>query len=336
MAKVFSRNKLLFLIFVTIVVALASCRGDRTPLLPNVTGRAGEVVLVMNAPIWETEAGKSIGLVLNDEHPALPQAEPMFNVVRIAHAAFSNIFKTHRNIIVVNISDQFTDTRMNVRRNVWAKPQIVMEINAVDNDAFQKFVAGQGERIIEELLDAERVRIVEYNLQYENRNLRNQLIESLNVSIVFPPGYELNIDTTDFAWVGFSPPTQDVIQGVFVYQYDYTDKETFTPEYLIEKRNQFLRSYVQGDRPNSWMSTEMQASPQFSQFMDGSRYVARLAGLWRVENDFMGGPFISHTTLDEERNRVITVEGFVYAPGVKKRNLLRQVEAIISTLEIVE
>jgi hypothetical protein len=336
MAKVFSRNKLLFLILATIVVALASCRGDRTPLLPNVTGRAGEVVLVMNAPIWETEAGKSIGLVLNEEHPALPQSEPMFNVVRIAHAAFSNIFKTHRNIIVVNISDQFTDTRMNVRRNVWAKPQIVMEINAVDNDAFQKFVAGQGERIIEELLDAERVRIVEYNLQYENRALREQLIESLNVSMVFPPGYVFIIDTTDFAWVRFSPPTTETIQGVFVYQYDYTDKETFTPDFLIEKRNQFLRRYVQGEMPNSWMSTELQVFPQFSQFMVGSRYIARLAGLWRLENDFMGGPFISHTTLDEERNRVITVEGFVYAPGVKKRNLLRQVEAIISTLEIPE
>lgn len=336
MAKNISMNKLLILIYLTIGLTFYSCRGDRTPLLPNVTGRAGEVVLVMNAAVWETEAGKSLGLILNEEHPALPQVEPMFNVVRIAHGAFSNIFKTHRNIVVVNISNQFTDTRMNVRRNVWAKPQVLMEINAVDNDSFQKFMAVQGERIIEELLDAERSRIVQYNRQYEDRVLRDQLIESLNVSVVFPPGYELNMDTTDFAWVGFSPPTQDVIQGVFVYQYDYTDKETFTPEYLIEKRNQFLRRYVPGDRPNSWMSTEMQASPQFSQFMDGSRYIARLAGLWRVENDFMGGPFISHTTLDEERNRVITVEGFVYAPGVKKRNLLRQVEAIIYTLEIPE
>jgi hypothetical protein len=334
MVKNFRMNKFLILIFLTVGLSFYSCRGDRSPLLPNVTGRAGEVVLVMNAPIWETESGKSIGLILNKEHPALPQVEPMFNVVRIAHGAFSNIFKTHRNIIVVNISNQFTDTRMNVRRNVWAKPQILMEINAVDTDAFYKFVTSQEERIIEELLEAERERIVQYNRQYENRALRNQLIESLNVSMVFPPGYELNVDTTDFAWVGFSPPTQDVIQGVFIYQYDYTDKETFTSEYLVEKRNQFLRRYVQGDRPNSWMSTEMQAFPQFSQFMDGSRYIARLAGLWRLENDFMGGPFISHTTLDEERNRIITVEGFVYAPGVKKRNLLRQVEAIIYTLEI--
>jgi hypothetical protein len=327
-------NKLLILIFLTLGLTFYSCRSDRSPLLPNVTGRAGEVVLVMNAPVWETEAGKSLGRILNQEHPALPQFEPMFNVVRIAHGAFSNIFKTHRNIIVVNISNQFTDTRMNVRRNVWAKPQVLLEINAVDNDAFYKFVASQEERIIGELLEAERERIVQYNRQFENRALREQLIESLNVSMVFPPGYVFLIDTTDFAWVRFSPPTTETIQGVFVYQYDYTDKETFTPDFLIEKRNQFLRRYIPGEWPNSYMSTEMQVPPHFTQFMDGSRYIARLDGLWRVENGFMGGPFISHTTLDEERNRVVTVEGFVFAPQEKKRNLLRQVEAIISTLEI--
>jgi hypothetical protein len=336
MGKSLTIKNHLILITLLGLMALVSCKRERTPLLPNVTGRAGEVVVVVNSSVWQSEAGRTLGRMLSADHPLLPQSEPMFNVVQIGHAAFTNIFKTHRNIIVVNVSDQHSDTRMNVRKDLWAKPQILMEINALDSEALQSFVSNQQDRILEELLSAERERIKQYNRQYENRELRQQLIESLNVSLVLPPGYTLDIDTTDFAWIGFSPPTQDVIQGIFVYQYEYTDKETFTPEYLVEKRNQFLRRYVPGPSPNSWMSTEMQVFPVFSQFMDGSRYIARLAGLWRVENDFMGGPFISHTTLDEERNRVVTVEGFVYAPGVKKRNLLRQVEAIVYTLEIPE
>ena len=48
----------------------------------------------------------------------------------------------------------------------------------------------------------------------------------------------------------------------------------------------------------------------------------------------MGGPFISHTRLDELHNRLITIEGFVFAPGRDKRNLLRQVEAMVYSVQM--
>ena len=50
----------------------------------------------------------------------------------------------------------------------------------------------------------------------------------------------------------------------------------------------------------------------------------------------MGGPFVNITQLDEKRNRIVTVEGFVYAPGNDKRDLLQQVEAIIYTLDFTD
>ena len=48
----------------------------------------------------------------------------------------------------------------------------------------------------------------------------------------------------------------------------------------------------------------------------------------------MGGPFVSHAQLDEARQRVIVVEGFVYAPETDKRNFLRRIEAALFTLEL--
>lgn len=330
-------SKLYRLLLVGIIsgfLLFSSCKCEREPLLPNVTGRAGEVVLVMNAPVWESEAGKTLGRIITSEHPALPQLEPMFDLVRIGHGAFSNIFKTHRNIIIVNVSAQFNDTRMNIKKNLWAKPQTVIEINATSNDALHSFVADQEERILEELVIAERERIIEYNRSYEKSSIRAQLNENFNLSMVFPPGYTIDVDTTDFAWIGFETPRTS--QGVFIYHYDYTDHETFTPDFLVNKRNEVLRKYVPGPLPDSWMTTEMDYFPEFFQFMEGDRYFAMLRGLWKVENDFMGGPFVSLTTLDEKRNRVITVEGYVFAPGDKKRNYLRQVEGILYTLEIPE
>jgi len=64
------------------------------------------------------------------------------------------------------------------------------------------------------------------------------------------------------------------------------------------------------------------------------RYTVEVRGLWRVEGDFMGGPFVSLTTVDEARNRVVTVEGYVFAPRYNKRNYLREVEAVVYSLDI--
>ena len=58
-----------------------------------------------------------------------------------------------------------------------------------------------------------------------------------------------------------------------------------------------------------------------------------MRGLWKVQNDFMGGPFVSLTVLDPSKKRVVTVEGNVYAPKNNKRNYIRQLEAMIYSLE---
>ena len=64
--------------------------------------------------------------------------------------------------------------------------------------------------------------------------------------------------------------------------------------------------------------------------------MAELRGLWRTEKAFMGGPFLSYTVLDEKRNRIITAEGFVFAPSLDKRNYVRELQAIIQTVEIID
>ena len=46
----------------------------------------------------------------------------------------------------------------------------------------------------------------------------------------------------------------------------------------------------------------------------------------------MGGPFVSVTALNEKENKIITVEGFVFAAGEDKRNYVRQLDAIVLSL----
>ena len=56
-------------------------------------------------------------------------------------------------------------------------------------------------------------------------------------------------------------------------------------------------------------------------------------GLWEVYNDFMGGPFVSHSFYSKDGRYIIVLDGFVYAPKFDKRQYLRQVEAIMYSFE---
>lgn len=58
-----------------------------------------------------------------------------------------------------------------------------------------------------------------------------------------------------------------------------------------------------------------------------------LRGLWSSVRDKMGGPFYSYTMLSPDQSSCITVDGFVYAPQEKKRDYLREVEAIVKSIK---
>ena len=64
-------------------------------------------------------------------------------------------------------------------------------------------------------------------------------------------------------------------------------------------------------------------------------YGMETRGLWKIlDGEAMGGPFVSLTRLDQVNGRVVTAEAFLFAAGQKKRNAMRQQEAILYTLQM--
>lgn len=61
-----------------ILAMLASCKGGSSkPLLPNVSGKAGEVIVVMNKDDWDGNLGAATRDLLASDYPFLPQREPL-------------------------------------------------------------------------------------------------------------------------------------------------------------------------------------------------------------------------------------------------------------------
>ncbi|MEG0498364.1 MAG: DUF4837 family protein, partial [Alistipes sp.] len=73
-------------------------------------------------------------------------------------------------------------------------------------------------------------------------------------------------------------------------------------------------------------------TPDVRAFRLEGRAWIEMRGFWDVAGDFMGGPFVSYTTIDTVTNRVITLDGYVFSPKIEKRNFLRSVEHLLYTL----
>ena len=60
-----------------------------------------------------------------------------------------------------------------------------------------------------------------------------------------------------------------------------------------------------------------------------------MRGFWDVEKAFMGGPFVSYSTIDTKTGYVVTFDCYVYAPKLPphKRNLLHSLEHLLYTIQ---
>jgi hypothetical protein len=328
-------QRTIILLALLIMVTAPACKQkERKGLLPMVTGKPGEIILVIEPYLWESELGQFFADFCNEPYDALPVDEPSYTLVHIPSDGFNRIFKGHRNIILTDISSQYQKPRIIVQRNVWARPQLLIKVAGAKDSSLMAYLRENSQKLRDLIETEERNRTIENYKKNRAKGIDEILRQEHHVSISVPAGYGVGVDSTDFVWL--THELSDLTQGVLIYYYPYTDTNTFTREYLIRKRNEFTRKYVPGPVAGSYMKTETEYPVIFREHAKNGSYMAEMRGLWRLEKGFMGGPFISHTMLDEKRNRVVTVEGFVYAPSLDKRLYVRELEAILYTFEIVD
>jgi len=318
------------LLALVVSAIFTSCSGG-PQLMPNISGKAGEVVIAINKGEWESDPGIAIRSALAIEHPFLPQSEPLFNLVNIPENAFTSIFQTHRNLIILKIIPELKESKIVIQENVWAAPQIVVTVSAPTSQEAAAVINKECDRLTNALLQAERNRNIQNAKKYEEKALRAIVTPIFGGSPFFPKGYNLRKETEDFIWISYE--TNKTNQGILVYRYPYKDSTDFLLENLIIKRNDILQKNVPGELENTYMTTNMLAEPGLRWVRYNKRDFIELRGLWEVQNDFMGGPFVDHIFLDKEKKNIIVLEAFVYAPSYDKRNYLRQVESIIYSFE---
>ncbi len=322
---------------VTAVLTIVSCSEEKRKkaLLPNISGKAGEVIVVIDKGLWEGAVGTVLRDTLTADCPFLPQREPLYNLVDVAPSGFTNMFQIHRNIILVNISSSVTEPGVVIRKDVWATPQCVININANDTDAAVALIKENSQKIITTLEQAERDRVIANAKRFEERGLIPAVEEVIGGVLHFPSGYQLKMKTSDFLWITYAP--QGTQQSILAFKYPVVEGEDMMSRAsLTENIKEMLKNNVPGMFENTYMTIASVIDPSVKYMNYKGHAFAEIRGLWDVHNDYMGGPFVAHAFYSEDGKDMIVLLAFVYAPKYDKRQYLRQIESILYSFEWVK
>ena len=301
-------------------------------LMPNASGLPYEMLVVMGDDQWERPLGRAVFNVLDTDVPGLPQSERSFRITRVNPSAFnSNMFRIMRNVIKVDIQNIYTQPKLKFARNVYAYPQMVMTLQAPDEASLAAYVNENAQAIIDFFTRAEMNREIENLREQHNPEVSRLAQEILGVDVWVP--WEVNQfkKGEDFLWASTNTGKKDM--SIVLYSYPYTDKNTFTLDYFLNKRDSVMKVNIPGAFEGSYMSTQRDFVYVEDATVQG-KYAQVARGLWRVKGDRMGGPFVSHSRVDEVNGRVIVAEAFIYAPESLKRDLMRRMEAALYTLQL--
>jgi len=316
-------------------LTFAACKNNNKRILTSATGTIYELLIVADNQYWNGTTGDSLREVFEEPMVGLPQVEPYFNISQAPTSAFDNMLMPSRNILIIDVnSEKYTQTKIGYSTDLWSHPQAVVKVSCPDKETLADCISKYGRRIRKYFVDQELSRQGVFYETYCNHEASREIMKKFGVDILIPNDMVKIQDDTDFYWV--CDARGQARKDIVIYSYPYTDPNTFTLDYLIHKRDSVLGKYVT-DSQNGHMITERNhIPPVLDEFtVNKGGYCAEVRGLWKMKDGLaMGGPFVSHSRVDEINHRVITVECFVYAAGMKKRNTLRQMEAVLYTMKL--
>ena len=324
--------------FLAAIVALTACSDEsRTTKKDRSAGGTSEILVVtQNDEQWNGRIGDSIRHYFLDYQYGLPQPESQNDLAHVNMKGFSDMFKKHKCILEVNIDPKIEKAQAETAQNLWAAPQRYVKITAPSSTDWVELFESQKEVYKLWFDQVERERILSVFRPSVDNNVVNAIEKKMGFTLTVPQGFYIAKDEPDFMWLRKELERSSAC--LLIYQMPYQDTAQFGMNSLVAMRNMMLQKYIPGPLEGSYMSTETEFVPPMVKYVPNfpTGYAVEMRGMWKVENDFMGGPFVSYTFADNRTGNLVTLEGYYYEPNQKKRNQLLQLEAILYSLKFVE
>lgn len=311
------RNTITFLFpFCLIFLLLTSCGlTGKNRKKPASTGQPYEIVL-------EGDTDSIVTRILTEDVPSLPQPEPLCKLIQVKKGKTKGSYLLVRTRIIVNITDKDFAVKLSHDEN--AAPQNIIRINAHSVQQLRERLNGEKLRqIVDEAELKHLAEMISNNPSKQNKEMQEEVKKTFGLDMKIPVSMNASKKAKDFIWISNNASTG--MQNLLVMKVKSEERRTGKVK-SEERRMKNSNAFHVNDKAqiDSILRTNM---PGETDSMYMVIPVLSDRGLWEMKGDAMGGPYVMH------RIHNLYVIGFVYAPEMKKKILIKQLEAAISTIK---
>lgn len=334
--------------------------------LPPSKGGRGEILLQMDSSKWAGDLGAAVRELYMAPMPGFPQpAEPIFKLYHAAPKKVNDLLEEYHSIFVVLSLDSKTidsdilrkkfskesldriaaDTTpyLVVKKDVNAKNQQLVYLIGKNDEQIIKHLKANEEKLREIFYKTERQR--SYLVAFrggEQTGRMERYKKEHKFTLKIPTGYQEAKDTyvenveqdSGFIFLRMIDNANGRDRNIVVAYKPYTSQRQLKVDSVLHWRRELGEKYMKDPDRGSYMTDQTDLIPYFSQEINfKGHYAVEVRALWKLTSNTSGGPFLGYLIVDEEKNRLYYIEGFIYAPTHKKRDYIREVESIIWTFE---
>lgn len=321
----------LFLICILCVVSCAETKKktDQKNLsaMAHSVGKTNELSVIVDNELWKGEVGDTIRKYFGAEVPGLPQEEPLFSMKQMPPEAFSGIANKNRTFLKI---EKDTESNFKVLNNKFATPQVGAVISGGTNEEVIRLIRENHKSIVSKYKNIET-----YQKQSTiKKSLEKipQLKEKMGITLSIPSAYRIAVEEDDFFWI-----RKDIQHGsmnLLVYELPYGTviKDSNTVASIIKVRDSIGALKIPTEGNGKFMTEEAYMPYLFETKLD-DKFTFETKGTWEIKDRYMAGPFVNYIIEDKKNNRLLVLEGFVFAPSVSKRDNMFELEAIMKTVK---
>ncbi|MEH6679572.1 MAG: DUF4837 family protein [Sediminicola sp.] len=323
------------ILFMMLLLVLGACKEQKkSDYRPASTGAINSVAVVMDNELWKGPVGDKVREHFAARVLGLSWEEPIFNINHMTQEVFTGTIRNSRSVLFV---EKDSLDLAHIKTDLYSRPQKVAVVKGRTDAELIENIEEKADSFIDEF---KKLEIKEAQKRFlRSVNKETILQDKFGISLTMPSVYKVGKQEDNFVWI--DRQIQKGNMNIIVYAMpgdSFSNDSTFVQD-IVRMRDSIGKKYIPGpDVPDkiTYMVTEKAFSPYIFPAEIGGKKAAEVKGIWEMSGYPMAGPYIGYIINDDEHDRKLIVEGFVFAPSTEKRDYLFELEAIIKTLTFTD
>jgi hypothetical protein len=320
---------------IAMLAALTGCRVESTPDAKTTVGKDYQVVVICDDEAWQGDLSMAVCDLLEEDIAGLVRPQGHFDIVKqVSLDKATDADRRYGITLVIKLAPTTEEPSYKVTSDIYARPQIIITLTAANAEQAIEYIKSHTAELREVMTASEREEALKAAKGKSAKQLMEDFKNSTGYAMVIPHSFS-KANPADESLTWYIRDYKNKAQYIFAFSTEYNPESNIATESkaIVDAINAKFNTIASKDVTGSYMQIDMYRPVVADVVNVNDRKMLELRGCWEVARDYMGGSFTAYTIFEPETSTATVIIFALYAPEEAQRNLMREMEALIYTLE---